>query len=146
MKKLESLKKSEKGFTLVEIIVVLVIIAILAAITIPTLIGYINNANEKQILSEARSVLVAAQAQAIAEFSADGSIDAGDITAAKLNKWIDEDLCVDTETATDNGYFSITPSTDGKVTSLIFTNNGYTATYENESWSTAKVSAEGSAG
>ena len=34
-------KKSKKGFTLVEIIVVLVIIAILAAIAIPAMVGWI---------------------------------------------------------------------------------------------------------
>jgi type IV pilus assembly protein PilA len=56
------LKKSrKKGFTLVEVIVVLVIIAVLAAIAIPALTGYIDKANEKAVISQTRSSVVAAQ-------------------------------------------------------------------------------------
>ena len=41
-------KNNNKGFTLVELIVVLVILAILAAILVPALLGYIDRAREKQ--------------------------------------------------------------------------------------------------
>ena len=51
----------KKGFTLVELIVVLVILAILAALLIPTLTGYINKAKEKSIVAETRQVVMAAQ-------------------------------------------------------------------------------------
>ena len=37
-------RKKDKGFTLVELIVVLVILAILAAILVPALLGYIDRA------------------------------------------------------------------------------------------------------
>lgn len=58
-KKLKENKK--KGFTLVELIVVLVILAILAALLIPALTGYIKKAKEKQITAETRQVVMAAQ-------------------------------------------------------------------------------------
>ena len=55
------IRNNRKGFTLVELIVVLVIIAILAAITVPTMSTYIDKANEKKIVTDARSLYLAAQ-------------------------------------------------------------------------------------
>ena len=54
---------NNKGFTLVELIVVLVILAILAAILVPALLGYIDRAREKQYVLNAKSALTAAQAE-----------------------------------------------------------------------------------
>ncbi|MBQ8085307.1 MAG: prepilin-type N-terminal cleavage/methylation domain-containing protein [Lachnospiraceae bacterium] len=61
-KRLEALKKDQKGFTLVELIVVLVILAILAALLVPALLGYIDRAKESKYYEEARSIYTAAQA------------------------------------------------------------------------------------
>ncbi len=55
------MKKNNKGFTLVELIVVLVILAILAAILVPALLGYIDRAREKQVTTNAEAALVATQ-------------------------------------------------------------------------------------
>ncbi|MDR2163132.1 MAG: prepilin-type N-terminal cleavage/methylation domain-containing protein [Clostridiales Family XIII bacterium] len=49
------------GFTLVEVIVVLVILAILAAIAIPALTGYIDKAEDKKWIADARNHVVAAR-------------------------------------------------------------------------------------
>lgn len=51
----------KKGFTLVEIIVVLVILAVLAAVTIPSMQGFITDAKEKTAMAEARLVMLAAK-------------------------------------------------------------------------------------
>ncbi len=56
-------KSDNKGFTLVELIVVLVILAILAAILVPALLGYIDEAKKKQDLLDAKACLTAAQAE-----------------------------------------------------------------------------------
>ena len=53
----------QKGFTLVELIVVLAILAVLAAIMVPSLTGYIDKAKNTQLLSIARSVYTAAQVE-----------------------------------------------------------------------------------
>lgn len=66
MAKKNSLKalSKNKGFTLVELIVVLVILAILAAILVPTLLGYIDRARSEKDFATAQSIRVAAQAEA----------------------------------------------------------------------------------
>lgn len=55
--------KSKKGFTLVELIVVLVILAILAALLIPALTGYIDKAKEKKVIAETRMLHTAIQTE-----------------------------------------------------------------------------------
>lgn len=68
-------KKNRKGFSLVELIVVLVIMAILAAALVPSLMGYIKKTKQQNVNSEAQSVVQAAQTIASGAYaSADGSI------------------------------------------------------------------------
>lgn len=64
----------QKGFTLVELIVVLAILAVLAAIMVPSLTGYIDKAKNTQLLSIARSVYTAAQVE-VSEAYARGEIE-----------------------------------------------------------------------
>lgn len=66
-------KKNRKGFSLVELIVVLVIMAILAAALIPSLIGYISKTKEQNVQSECQQAVTAAQTIASGLYaSADG--------------------------------------------------------------------------
>ena len=77
-------KNNKKGFTLVEIIVVLVILAILAAILIPSMVGWIDKAKEKQVYVEARTYLLAAQTLASEKYATtpgNTSVAAADIIA-----------------------------------------------------------------
>ena len=70
---MRSLKKNrKKGFTLVELIVVLVILAILAALLIPALTGYIDKAKKKQVVAETRSCVMALQTYADEKYGKDG--------------------------------------------------------------------------
>lgn len=52
-----NLKKSKKGFTLVELIVVIAILAIIAAVAIPTTIAYIGSSERGTAYSNAGTVL-----------------------------------------------------------------------------------------
>lgn len=124
-----TLRKNKKGFTLVEVIVVIAIIAILAAVTIPTLIGFVNKAEEAEVLSDARAVLIAVQAEAMSsgeEFT--GAVTEDKATA--INNWIDEDLVDDTNTTAT--------TSDYKVTALTYDNGEYTATYDGSEFTVAK--------
>ena len=62
-------KNNNKGFTLVELIVVLVILAILAAILVPALLGYIDRARQQQCLTNAQAALVGAQSVAAEKYA-----------------------------------------------------------------------------
>lgn len=71
--------KNRRGFTLVELIVVLVILAILAALLIPALTGYIDKAKRDQVVAETRMLheavqTVASEAYASNEWKSDESI------------------------------------------------------------------------
>ena len=69
MKKLG--KSSKKGFTLVELIVVLVILAILAAMLVPALTGYIQRARQEKDYQMAATVLTACQSAATYQYAYD---------------------------------------------------------------------------
>ena len=55
--------KNNKGFTLVEIIVVLVILAILAAIAVPVVLGYVDESKKTRYIEEAHSIYTVIQTE-----------------------------------------------------------------------------------
>lgn len=79
MKKLG--KSTKKGFTLVELIVVLVILAVLAAMLVPALVGYIDRARAEKEYQTAATVYGAAQA-VLTELYAKDEIGASQTTIA----------------------------------------------------------------
>lgn len=75
MNKIKNLRRNKKGFTLVEVIVVLVILAILIAIAVPSVMKYIDDANDAKYLAEARAVYVAAEAEVTKDYADNRAID-----------------------------------------------------------------------
>ncbi len=117
--------KEKKGFTLVELIVVLVILAILAALLIPALTGYIDKAKKKNIIAETRQIVMAAQTladEAYGKKDIDGKIEYGkDVTAKDV-----KELSEVTLSKNDTIEFE---STGSKVATVTHTASGYTCKY-----------------
>ena len=59
--------KNKKGFTIVELVIVIAVIAILAAVLIPTFSGVIEKANESKAMQEATNAYKEAYALAISD-------------------------------------------------------------------------------
>lgn len=140
LKKLRNNKK--KGFTLVELIVVLVILAILAALLIPALTGYIDKAKEKQITAETRQVVMACQTLADEQYA---KLDAGQtITGVSVSATEDAKTGVTGGTLTlaaddikdlaevdvsGTGALSLTVEPNGKIATLTYVEGNQQCVY-----------------
>lgn len=130
--------KSKKGFTLVELIVVLVILAILAALLIPALTGYIDKAKEKKVIAETRMVVMAVQTVASEAY---GQLGAGndlsdipsDYWTSALNvdgKYMQEiKKLAEVFDSNPKATFNATATAQGKVLTLSYNNGVYTCAY-----------------
>ena len=141
---------NKKGFTLVELIVVLVILAILAALLIPALTGYIDKANEEKVTAECRMVVMGAQTvgttfyadhstltdknkPTVGEIAHYAEVAAlGTVTADETNKTYTLDETKHT------ACFTVTYDASGKVKSVVYINGTYTCTYSNSAYTVKK--------
>lgn len=78
-------KEDNKGFTLVELIVVIVILAILAALLIPGLLKWIDKAKEEQYVLEARNIYLATEASAAQFYASKSAVTEADIKGDLTN-------------------------------------------------------------
>lgn len=128
--------KEKKGFTLVELIVVLVILAILAALLIPALTGYIDKANNQKVIATTRQVVMAAQTEVSEAYA---KAEGGKLTAGNLDEKSTPKLSTVlklAEVSTDGTTYkngvktvTVTISAEGHVTEVKVTQSGKTCTY-----------------
>ena len=104
-------RNNKKGFTIVELVIVIAVIGILAAVLIPTFSGVIDDANENAAKQYARNTYT----QLYADDLADGKIDG--------NSAANTPLVYDTNT------ISYSYDANGKVTVKVL-KNGYVGTFD----------------
>lgn len=144
LKKLRHMRNDEKGFTLVELIVVLVILAILAALLIPALTGYIDKAKEKQVVAETRQVVMAAQTLVDEQYAAitDGTTTVSYVTGAvaspraaatvygdEIKKLAEVKGTIDSLEIGKDAAGAVDSNKKGVVTKVEYTSGGKTCTY-----------------
>ena len=115
-------ENNKKGFTLVELIVVLVILAILAALLIPALTGYIDKARNKSIVAETRQTVMAAQTLVDEKYANNAST-----ATTKRNLLEQLPMMVRKLAETTGKISSVEVNNDGKITSLTYSNGGRTS-------------------
>lgn len=67
--------RTKKGFTLIEIIVVVVIIAVLMAVAVPSVMSYISEGNNAKYESVARAALINTQTAVAKDYMTKGKLD-----------------------------------------------------------------------
>ncbi|WP_283162774.1 type II secretion system protein [Tannockella kyphosi] len=116
IKQIKKTLKNNKGFTLIELMVVVVILLILAAIAVPSFTGLIDEANETAAIAEARSVLLFAQ------FEADlAAMEGEDQVTALADEW--SQICSDAGVDENDATYSFDAS-DGSLIIYYYFDNG----------------------
>lgn len=82
------MSKEEKGFTLVELLVVIVILGVLAGIGVPTYRGFIDRSHEAATLAELQAVSMAIKYYFIEHGE-------GSFKLSELERYLGEDFAVD---------------------------------------------------
>lgn len=151
MKLLQNLKKDKKGFTLIEMIVVIVIIGILLAILVPGMFKYIEKAKNKQIMVDARAAYLDIQTAAQEAYGTSG-VTVAEVQGAFIRTYEATDTTKSTTEITigvpntDNakvtvkvdipkGGTAVVSSMDkGNITGMTYTVGGKTVTLANGVW------------
>lgn len=81
------LKGNKKGFTLIEIIVVVVILAVLMAVSVPAVLSYINEADDAKYIAQASGAFTSMQAELVERVSTGNMLDHDDVLAAEAAVW-----------------------------------------------------------
>ena len=119
------MKLNKKGFTIVELVIVIAVIAILAAVLIPTFSNVIAKANQSSVLQAAKTKFE----EAYALDYADGIVDAKENGEALS----DTNYSVNGTGANAKPNYSYTDAT-----------KGYTATYDGTEWKVTESSSPAS--
>lgn len=123
-RRMDKVRKYDQGFTLIEMIVVLVIMATLAAIMVPSMVGWIDRAKEKQVLIQARNVYMAAQTIVLEDYANGETLD--ELTTDQMVEAEELSLC--------NGTIAsgVIDEDSGVIVDFLYEEGDYSASYHEE--------------
>ena len=142
LKDIRAKKSNKKGFTLVELIVVIVIILILAAVLVPSVLRYVDKANQANCKADAATMLSQLQADYAASQASDqtgvttfpSAIGGITPTAATV------EIVATTTIAEKAAQYQLTETEAGteaaytEITSFAYSNGTYTAVWTGGKW------------
>lgn len=133
MKMLKNLK-NKKGFTLIEIVIVIVIIAILAAMLVPSLLKWVDNANQKSFLEAANTIKTSCLSVLTDNYASSGSFAFEDDdwgASGKISELVGKTVVTGDATLPDKGYKATVTLADtgNKLSTLVVENSNYEATW-----------------
>lgn len=116
-------RNNKKGFTIVELVIVIAVIAILAGVLIPTFAGIVDKANKSAAQQEASALYKEAYALDLADGVHDGKEG-----TKEINK-------VEDKTVT----YTVTENADKTLTiSFTYANDKYTSVFDGTNWTITK--------
>ncbi|MEA5072553.1 MAG: prepilin-type N-terminal cleavage/methylation domain-containing protein [Eubacterium aggregans] len=123
LKGVKKILRNQRGYNMVELITVIVVVALVAALMIPGMVGMIDEARKQADVTTARSIYIAAQAQATQNMAAATPEAPYEIPTAKdLEKYLESDglyAGITTLTIYDAGR-------DGTIDAISFKKDGNT--------------------
>lgn len=115
---MKQIKQNEKGFTLVELVVVIAILAVLAALMVPRIIGSVEDAKRSSAIGDARTIaseIATYNAQEAAKDDGGDPIEAGTYDGSSGITELD----LDADDMPDSEYVTIVVDEDGDVEVVI---------------------------
>lgn len=117
-----NMKKNKKGFTIVELVIVIAVIAILAAVLIPTFSGIVEKSKKSAVEQEAHNKYKEVYAQDVSDGKIDGK---------------ENETAIETES---NWSYEV----ESEKITFKYSKNGYEIEYASETWGEVETESKSS--